>query len=177
MPVKLFCVVTSGLPTERHSCSSLTVPSTQDAFEFFSVWAVNLQRFLASYPGPRWQLQGTVSGLHSSAPAFLQMQKCGSCPGWLAHSCLYFFPRPYYIKVSTPAITFVLLLISIPSSQILLFLFTSNWSDSQIMKQHFEVAKKRCTRGHVYEKIKNRKLKRWVLGIRREILYLSAWNF
>lgn len=52
MPVKSFWIITNGLPTESHSCSSLTGPSTQDVFEIFHLWAVNFLKLLTSYPDP-----------------------------------------------------------------------------------------------------------------------------
>lgn len=115
MLVKSFWMATDGLPTERHSCSSLTGPSTQDALNFSNSELLTSRGFyvlsrhqIAALRNSPW-----VSGLHSSASAYLQIQKCRSLPGLLVNSFLY-FSQDFTIKVSTPAITFTLLPVSIP---------------------------------------------------------------
>lgn len=100
MPVKSFWMVTEELPTKKHSCSSVTGPSTKDSFQFFQLWAVNFQRLLhpnqAQVAASRHR--SLVSGLHSSAFAFSQTQKCGSLSKLRVTYPQFplFFPRPRY---------------------------------------------------------------------------------
>lgn len=174
MPVKSLWIVTDGLPSERHSCS-LTGLSTQDAFEFFQRRVVSFQRFV-SYPGPEWQLRGTAPQCLAYTVEHLLPCRCRSVYSCLVYSptASFFSPKTSY-KSFNSCHTFALLPVYIPGSQILLFLITSNWNDSQIMEQHFWSCQKEIHKwDHIYEKF-NKKLKEEIGG--GHVLYLSAGSF
>lgn len=126
-----------GCPSERHSCS-LTGLSTQDAFEFFQSRVVSFQRFLCPTQARSGSFEAQLLSVWLTQLSICFPADAEVCIlAWFTRPQLPFFlPRPH-IKVSTPAITFALLPVSIPGSQILLFLITSNWNDSQIIEQHF----------------------------------------